>query len=123
MAKRHKLTVYDDTGCNLCSRLVRFVLRRDKNKIVEFKALVDCPLYSGGVVMPDSIIVEEDGKWYLKSDAALKIAGTFSGLWRGFLLLRIVPKRLRDIVYDFIARNRYKWFGKNGAACALDLKV
>ena len=60
----------------------------------------------------DSIILIENGKAYTKSSAALKIARHLSGgypLLYGFM---IIPKFIRDFVYDFIARNRYKWFGR-----------
>lgn len=116
------LFVYYDTGCNLCSRLVHFVLRHDKKKNISFKALADCPLQLGYAVLPDSIIVEDNGKWYMKSEAAFRIIKEFGGAWRVLLLLRLIPGSWRDVVYDFVARNRYKWFGKNGAACAVNLR-
>lgn len=121
MTNRRALTVYYDTGCNLCSRLVRFVLQQDKRKLISFKALADCPLKENGNRLPDSVIVEEGGQWYMKSEAAFRIVRAFGGIWQVLLLLRVVPKGLRDKVYDFVARNRYKWFGKSGATCAVNL--
>jgi predicted DCC family thiol-disulfide oxidoreductase YuxK len=60
----------------------------------------------------DSVLLFEEGKIYYKSTAALKIAKDLPGLWKLFYALIIIPVPLRDIIYDYIAKNRYKWFGK-----------
>ena len=62
--------------------------------------------------MLDSIVLIENGNVYIKSSAALRIAKKMSNLWPLFFALLIIPRFMRDGVYDFIAKNRYKWFGK-----------
>ena len=64
----------------------------------------------------DSIILIEPGvAYYTKSDAALRIAQDFGGLWKVMAIFGWIPKSLRDAIYDLVARNRYKWFGKKDA--------
>ncbi len=64
----------------------------------------------------DSIILIEPGvAYFTKSDAALEIAQDLGGLWKLSSVFNWIPKSIRDVVYDFVARNRYKWFGKKEA--------
>ena len=65
--------------------------------------------------MPESVILIENGKTYDRSSAALRIAKKLDGLWPLLYIFIILPKRLRDAVYNLIGRNRYKWFGKTEA--------
>lgn len=107
-----------DGVCNLCNSSVQFVIERDKKKQFRFASLQSdygqeqqkkYGLLDKNV---DSIVLIENGKAYIKSTAALRIAKRLGGLYPlayGFI---IIPAFLRNIVYDFIARNRYKWFGK-----------
>ncbi len=60
----------------------------------------------------DTIILSEDGQVYDRSTAALKIARCLDGLWPLMYVFIVVPRPLRDMVYRYIARNRYKWFGR-----------
>ena len=61
----------------------------------------------------DSVILYESNKaYYIKSSAALKIMNSFSGFWKLTNFFWIFPKAFRDLCYDYIAKNRYKWFGK-----------
>jgi predicted DCC family thiol-disulfide oxidoreductase YuxK len=92
--KRYKIILFDGV-CNLCNSSVTLVIKRDKKNIFKFAALQS-----------------EIGKHYEKSTAALKIARHLSGgypLLYGFM---IVPNFIRNWVYDYIAKNRYKWYGK-----------
>lgn len=63
----------------------------------------------------DSIILIKEGNIFVKSDAALGIARHLSGIWPVLYGLRIFPRYLRNVVYDLVANNRYKWFGKKDA--------
>ena len=64
----------------------------------------------------DSIILIEPGMAYFtKSDAALEIGQGFGGIWKALSLFTWIPKAFRDAIYDFVARNRYRWFGKKDA--------
>jgi predicted DCC family thiol-disulfide oxidoreductase YuxK len=60
----------------------------------------------------NSIMLLENGKLYQRSTAALKTSRHLNGLWPMLYAFIIVPSFLRDIIYDFVAKNRYKWFGK-----------
>lgn len=65
--------------------------------------------------MPESVILIENGRTYDRSSAALRIAKKLNGLWPLLYIFIIVPKPIRDAVYNLIGRNRYKWFGKTEA--------
>ncbi len=59
-----------------------------------------------------TLVLLEDGKSYFRSDAALRIARRLTGLWPLLYVFMIIPRPIRDLVYDCIAHRRYKWFGK-----------
>lgn len=113
-----------DGVCNLCNASVQFIIKRDNDKRFKFASLQsdfakqlfrEKGFDTLGI---DSIVLFEDGKFAVRSTAALKIARNLDGLWFLFYGFIILPAFLRDIVYDFIARNRYKWFGRKDS-CAV----
>jgi predicted DCC family thiol-disulfide oxidoreductase YuxK len=65
-----------------------------------------------GVPEVDSLVLLENGRYYTKSSAALRICRRLAGVWKLFYIFWLVPKPLRDYVYDFVAKHRYEWFGK-----------
>jgi len=97
---------------------VNFVFKRDKNDLFKFTALqsyrakefIDQINYD--ILSPDTFILIFDGKFYKKSTAALKVCKELSGLIKILYLFIILPEFFRDFVYDLIAKNRYKLFGK-----------
>ncbi len=107
-----------DGVCNLCNGSVQFVIKHDQKAIFMFASL------QGEVgqqllrehKMPDtglsSFILIQEGKVYTKSTAALTVAKQLSGVVKYLYIFRVIPTFIRDGVYNFIARNRYKWFGK-----------
>lgn len=106
-----------DGYCNFCNGAVQFVIKRDPKEHFYFSSLSWPPAESLLQEYPefgevDSILLFENGELYHKSTAALKIAGRLSGPWPIMKIFFIVPRFLRDPIYDFIARNRYRWFGK-----------
>ena len=113
----HSIILFDGV-CNLCNGAVNFVIKRDPGNVFKFTPLQE----KQGVLLLkkhaidaqklDSIVLVENKKVYTKSSAALRIARKLSGLWPLFFVLLIIPSFIRDGVYDFIAKNRYKWFGK-----------
>ncbi|WP_262690652.1 thiol-disulfide oxidoreductase DCC family protein [Kordiimonas aestuarii] len=110
------IMLYDGV-CNLCNSSVRFVLKRDTKNIFCFAAIqshVATELLSGfGVTAQlDTIYLVLDGKLYDRSSAALRIAAKLRFPWRLLAIFLIVPKPLRDAVYNWIGRNRYRWFGR-----------
>jgi predicted DCC family thiol-disulfide oxidoreductase YuxK len=111
-------TILFDGLCNLCNRTVRFVLARDPRERFAFAPLQSKQgreLLSRVGLSADareSIVLVEGERWYVKSDAVLRIFAGLSGLWPLLSLLRIVPHGLRDALYEWIAANRYRWFGQ-----------
>ena len=106
-----------DGVCNLCNGAVTFVISRDKKNVFRFAPLqseaAQQLLQQHGVLKKmDSIVVIEGEQLFQKSIAALKIAKHFPWYWQWLLVFWIVPRPLRDAVYDVIAKNRYRWFGK-----------
>ncbi|QDH79943.1 DUF393 domain-containing protein [Echinicola soli] len=107
-----------DGVCNLCNRAVDFIIQHDPRNNFKLaslqddlskKLLKDKNLNESYL---DSIVLLRRDKVYYKSRAALEIAKRLKGLWPLFYIFIIIPPFLRDPLYDWIARNRYKWFGK-----------
>ncbi|MBD0776439.1 thiol-disulfide oxidoreductase DCC family protein [Maribacter sp. ANRC-HE7] len=121
MEDTKKIVLFDGV-CNLCNRSIQFIIRHDKKDEFRFatlqgdlgKQLVKERHIDTETV--DSIILIEPGvAYYTKSTAALKIGISFGGAWKMLTVLELIPSSLSDIVYDFIARNRYQWYGKKDA--------
>ena len=106
-----------DGICNLCNGTVDFLIKRDRNKQFRFVALQS---ESGKMLVQkfkippvtESVIAIKENKVYLDSDAAIEIARLLPFPWKLAILIKIIPKKLRDYIYRIIAKNRYKWFGK-----------
>jgi predicted DCC family thiol-disulfide oxidoreductase YuxK len=107
-----------DGVCNLCNALVRFVIARDPDGHFQFAALTSDAarrLLQAAAVpspLPDSVVLVDEGRVFTRSDAALRIARRLQFPWRLAYGLTIVPKGLRDRLYDVVARRRYHWFGR-----------
>lgn len=106
-----------DGVCNLCNGAIKVVIQQDKRKAFKFASLQSAAAQQllqqyGDFKKFDSFILLENGKLFQKSAAALKVLKHLPWYWQWMQVIWIVPKRLRDAVYDFIATNRYKWFGK-----------
>jgi predicted DCC family thiol-disulfide oxidoreductase YuxK len=110
--------IFFDGVCNLCNASIDFIIKRDRKNRFLVGALQD--EYSRKVLAQynvnenylDSLVLLQNGKIFYKSTAALKIARSLSGIWPIFYPLILLPKRFRDLLYDWIASNRYTWFGK-----------
>jgi predicted DCC family thiol-disulfide oxidoreductase YuxK len=115
------VTILFDGVCNLCNGFVRFVIARDPAARFRFAALSSPSaarlLREAGVTtpIPETIVLLEDGEVYVRSDAALRIARRLTFPWPLAYGLMIVPRFIRDAVYDFIAVRRYRWFGQRQA--------
>ncbi len=119
-----KPIIFFDGICNLCNSSVQFIIKRDTNNLFLFSSLQsdaakDILLqYKLENYDLSSIILLEDGVMYQKSTAILKIARKLTGISKYFYVFKITPTFIRDGIYTFIAKNRYKWFGKR-ASCML----
>lgn len=110
-----------DGVCNLCSGSVQFVIKRDPASYFKFASLQSDfgqqQLQKAGLNQQSfhSIILIIGNKIYQRSDAALEIAKKLSGAWPLLYGFKILPRFLRDGVYNLIAKNRYRLFGKKDA--------
>ena len=113
----HSIILFDGV-CNLCNSSINFVIKRDKNDRFKFATLQEEPgvsllkRYNIDTFNTDSIILIENGKAYVKSTAALRVAKKLSGGWPLLYAFIIIPAFIRNWVYDYVAKNRYKWYGK-----------
>jgi predicted DCC family thiol-disulfide oxidoreductase YuxK len=111
-------TILFDGVCNLCDASVRFVIARDPRAYFRFASLQGLrgtAIAKAHGVDPqalDSVILIEAGKVYRKSGAALHVARRLQQPWPLLFAFIVVPRPLRDLVYDFIGKRRYRWFGR-----------
>jgi len=112
-----KIILFDGV-CNLCNSSVQYIIKRDHNDLFRFvslqselgqKILKHLGISDRNI---DSIVLYSPGRaYYYKSGAIIEIAKALPYLnW--FSVFRLVPTSLRDAIYDFIAKNRYHWYGK-----------
>lgn len=112
-----RIVVLFDGVCNLCNAAVDFLIARDPRRRFVFGALQSeaaRPLLRGAGLEQqqlESMLVIEGGRAYRRSTAALRIARALGGAWPLLYALVLVPPPLRDAVYDWLARRRYRWFG------------
>jgi predicted DCC family thiol-disulfide oxidoreductase YuxK len=108
-----------DGECGLCDRSIDFLLRHDRAEALRFAPLqsdvAQSLLREHGLdaTQVASVVVIDRERVYRQSDAALLAAEKLGPWWRGLATIaRLVPRAIRDAVYDLIARNRYRWFGR-----------
>lgn len=116
-----KIILFDGV-CNLCNGAIQFIIKRDKKDTFRYAPLqseIGEQLIAERAIdtsKVDSIILIEPGiAYFTKSDAALGIAQDFGGLWKALAIFTWIPKTFRDAIYDLVAKNRYKWFGRKDA--------
>jgi predicted DCC family thiol-disulfide oxidoreductase YuxK len=117
----HSVVLFDGV-CNLCNGFVQFVIQRDKKGRFKFAPLQSAAaqqLLAGTSVQPhllNSVVLVEGQKVYTHSDAALRVGKQLGGVW--FVLSvagSVFPASFRNMVYDWIGKNRYRWFGEKDA--------
>lgn len=115
------MVVLFDGVCNLCSGAVQFIIRRDPKKHIRFsplqseyaaRQLLHFAMSKG---VPSSLVVIEKDKMLQKSDAVLEITRHLSGAWPVVYVLKVIPRFMRDAAYNWVAANRYRWWGKRSA--------
>ena len=107
-----------DGHCNLCNAWVQYVVKRDSSSTIRFaslqsgagKRLLEEHKIDANYI--DSLVLFEEERFSVSSNAALRTLSYFDGWERHLIFLSVVPRSLRDLVYRFIAKNRYKWFGR-----------
>jgi predicted DCC family thiol-disulfide oxidoreductase YuxK len=116
-------TILFDGVCNLCNFIVQFIIRRDARGYFRFASLQSAagqallaahglPLPAAAPLPPDSVLLVEDGRIYSHSTAVLRISRHLDGGWKWLAAAEVLPRFLRDAGYRWVARNRYRWFGR-----------
>ncbi len=114
---QHSIILFDGV-CNLCNGAVQFVIKRDNKNQFLFASLQSqegieiLREYNLPSNKMNSFFLVDNGTVYDKSTAALRVLKKLKGLWRIFYIFIIVPKFIRDGVYNWIAKHRYQWFGR-----------
>ena len=109
-------TVYFDGVCNLCNWWVRFLTRHDKNKKLQYTSLQSDQATKVFQNHPEllslkTIVFDNNGKFYTQSDAVLLIFKELGWPYSWVYGFKIIPKFIRNKVYSWVAKNRYRWFG------------
>lgn len=116
----HPVILFDGV-CNFCNAGINFIIKQDRKKVFRFAALQSeagqklLAQYSLPKKEYESFVLIDGGKVYQKSSAGLRVYGKLPWYWKWTQAFWLAPKFIRNAVYDFIARNRYKWFGKKEA--------
>ena len=121
MSANNLLVLYDGV-CGLCDRTVQFLLGADRGGVLRYAPLqgetaADVRRRHEALAGVDSIIFVKDAgtdkeRLFVKSEAVFRILAELSLRWRIVSWLRAIPRPVRDTGYDWVARNRYRWFGK-----------
>ena len=117
MATNNPIILFDGV-CNLCNGAVQFVIKNDKKGQFRFAALQSeignelSKKYGLPTDAMDTFVTIVDGKSYTRSTAALKVASLLGGFWSFAYIFIIIPPFIRDGIYNWVAKNRYRWFGK-----------
>ena len=113
-----KIILFDGV-CNLCDSSVQYIIKHDKKDVFRFVSLqseLGQKILNHIGINPkhiDSIVLYEPGiSYYYKSTAALEIAKGLSGIFTLATVFKILPAGIRDFIYDYVAKHRYKWYGK-----------
>jgi predicted DCC family thiol-disulfide oxidoreductase YuxK len=124
LPENKKIIIFDGV-CNLCNRYIQFIIKRDKKDIFRFVSLqselgTEIIQYIGlDITKTDSIVLYEPGKaYYIKSEAILKIADDLGGIFTALKTLLIFPPSILNTIYSYVAKNRYKWYGKTDLCMA-----
>jgi predicted DCC family thiol-disulfide oxidoreductase YuxK len=122
-----KSIIFFDGVCNLCNSSVNFIIKHDEKKQFLFASLQSDAAkeillqYNSKKINLDSIVLLDNGKLYEKSTAALRISKHLNnGLFLLYIFI-IIPTFIRDYLYNYIAKNRYKWYGKKDS-CMIPTK-
>jgi len=118
LPKDKKIILFDGL-CNLCDASVQFIIKHDKKDVFRFAAQqseigqkIINHIGIDALKLDGIILYESDKPYCYKAKAVLKIVTEFDGFWVLFKLSRILPFFLLDAVYNYMAKNRYKWYGK-----------
>ena len=115
--KNNPIILFDGV-CNLCNDSVQFIIRQDKSEKFLFASLqsdfAEEKMKQFGLDNSslDTVVLIDGDRVFTRSSAGLEVLKRLGGLWQLFYAFIIIPAPVRNIIYDWIARNRYRWFGK-----------
>ena len=116
---QHKKIILFDGLCNLCDATVQFIIKRDTKDVFRFVSLQSDLGRELLQKLPiefqliDSVILYESEKvFFYKSQAVFEIVKSIGGIYYCLLIFKLLPNAITNSVYDFIAKNRYRWWGK-----------
>ncbi len=116
MNDAYRTIIFFDDECLLCNKAIQWILRNEVTHTILFAPLKG--VHAGIVLeefinLPDSIIVLVDKKIFIKSTAFIHVMDQMGGRWKFVsVIMKFIPRYLRDFAYDIIATNRYTWFGR-----------
>ncbi|MBC7863661.1 MAG: DUF393 domain-containing protein [Bacteroidia bacterium] len=108
-----------DGVCNFCNSSVQFIIRKERKPELKFASLQSATgkflleKYKLDAKSLDTLVYIQNGKAYTRSSGALRITKKFKGLWPLLFGFIVVPPFIRNWVYNWVAKNRYKWWGKS----------
>lgn len=114
----NKIILFYDGECNFCNNTVQWIIKRNNSQTISFASLqgefakqllIDTLNFDESI---DSLIVYKENKLFIFSEAALQLANELDGAWKLLILLKVIPKFIRDWAYKGFAKRRYKWFGQ-----------
>lgn len=123
VTRNHGIILFDGI-CNLCCTSVNFIIKRDPADYFRFAALQSD---TGRALLREhhleerainSMVLIQNGKAYLRSSAAVRIAPHLCGYWKALVVFMVVPPLIRDVIYSIIAKHRHRWPGST-KACSL----
>jgi len=125
MSNSNPIIAFDGV-CNLCNGFIQWLIKRDKKKIFRYTTLQSNSgeiLKNAIEINGDSVLLVYNEAIYSLSDVGLKCMQILGGGWTVLSWLRFLPKGFRDMVYRYIAINRYKWFGKSDVCMLPDASI
>jgi len=104
-----KILVQFDGMCILCSRTIQFILKADKKNKFIFQSLQNAAF---GENLNTVVVIDQSGEKYDYFDAVLKIGFELGGIYKSVAIFRLLPSQWRKSLYQWIAKNRFRWFGR-----------
>ena len=122
----NRTIIFYDGVCNLCNRLVQFILKKDsqrKFRLVAIQSQVGKDLLKRFNITGDTlrtVIVLVEDRIYIRSRAIFKISNELGGFWKFLLIFSVLPVGFNDLIYNLIAKHRYRIFGKSKECLILE---
>ena len=110
-------TLFFDGYCNLCNGLVDWVMKQDRRQTIQFASLqgktaAEKLNLSSSKIDFDTVIYFKDQQTFERSNAILELLNDLGGFWRLFYTFKVIPVFVRDFIYNWVAKNRFRFFGR-----------